>query len=173
MVYLILTLVLLSAVHFAYEMIVAPSLRLAGRYRLFALRDELRTLKAAGVLEEQHFRHLEDSLNALVRSFDAVNLTLLLRWRHVLRHDAAFRERVERRLRTLDECENPAARRIRAQSVRVAVDALAINCGGGFLYLMPVLLLVRGFSTAKGLVRSLASIPESDWNRVGPLRAKN
>src|SRR5262245_37669523 len=141
MIYLFWAMFFLSVLHFVYEMIVAPSLRMAARYRLFALRDELRTLKASGALEEQHFRYLQDSLNALIRALDAFNLSLLIRWEHLLRRDTAFRARVEERLKVLDECSNTAALRIRAESVRIALEGFVINCGGGLLYLAPVLFL--------------------------------
>lgn len=166
MIYLILALLFLSVLHFVYEMIVASSLRSAARLRLFALRDELRALKARGELEGPQFRDLQDSLNALINSLDAVNLRLLLRWERLLQQDAAFRARVEARLKAADAGSSPAADRIRTQSVHIALEVLAINCAGGLLYLAPLVFVLRGFSRIKDLVRSLASIPEADWSRV-------
>ena len=168
MIYLIASLVLLSIFHFVYERVVAPSLRLSARHRLFALRDRLRKLKmtAGNELDDRHFRYLQDSLNALIRMLDVFDLSLLVRLRNLSRLDADLRARVEERSRVLDNCNVPEALEIRKKSIRIAFDTLAINCGGGLIYFAPLLCAVNGYSRLKHLVRSLASMSHADLSRI-------
>ena len=61
----ILVLLALAVFHFVYESILAPSLRLSLRFRLFALRDEARQLKIECVdsLNDAHCVFLQASIN--------------------------------------------------------------------------------------------------------------
>jgi hypothetical protein len=168
MIYIIAALFVLSVLHFAYEMIVAPSLRCSVRHRLFALRDQLRKLKMTpgNQLDDRHFAYLQDSLNALIRTLDGFNLSLLVRLRTLSGQDAAFRARVEERSRVLDDCVVPEALDVRRKSVQIALEAFAINCGGGLIYLAPLLFAFNSCSRVKPLVRALASVPDSDLSRI-------
>jgi hypothetical protein len=168
MMYVISALFFLSVLHFVYETLVAPSLRLSARHKLFALRDQLRALKmtAGTELDDPHFDYLHDSLNALIRTLDNFNLSLLIRLRNLSSGDAGLRARVEERCKVLDDCAMPEALEIRKKSVRIALEAFTINCGGGLIYFAPLLFAVNSYSRVKQLVRTLASMSDSDMSRI-------
>jgi hypothetical protein len=168
MIHAVAVLLFLCCFHFLYEMIVAPSLRLNLGFRLFALRDQLRRLKmtAADELDDRHFHGLQDSLNALVRTLDVFDLSLLVRLRNLAKQDAAFRARVEARASVLDGSDMPEFLEIRKRSIRIALEALAVNSGGWIVYLIPVLFAVSFYSRVKILVRAFASISGPDLCRI-------
>src|SRR5687767_577256 len=99
MAYLLAVLVLLSIIHFVYESIIAPSLRLSLRYKLFALRDEIRELKMAygNLFADRHFHYMQDSLNALLSVLDRFDLAALIAVGRELKQDPELRKRVEMR----------------------------------------------------------------------------
>ncbi len=57
---------------------------------------------------------------------------------------------------SLDQCDIPDVRRIRAQSMRIAMRAVAINNGGLLLYTLPVALALYACSSVRRRFSRLA-----------------
>ncbi len=74
----------LAIIHFIYEGIIAPSMRLHYRYRLFTLRDELRFLKAT------HKDELPDEVFILLQNILNNSITLLHRVNFVAVYDDEY-----------------------------------------------------------------------------------
>jgi hypothetical protein len=170
MVYLLAALILLSIVHFAYESIIAPSLRLSLRYKLFALRDEVRELKMVygSSLADRHFHYVQDSLNALLSVLYRFDLAALMALEHELKHNTELRKRVEVRAVGLDDCAIAEVKLIREKTFRIAVQALIVNNGFWAVCAVPVLAASWGVAKLKRLIRESVSLSESDIQRAIP-----
>ena len=168
MIYIIASVLLLAVFHFVYESIIAPSMRLELKHRLFALRDRLRRLKLAARddLDDRHFHYLQDSINGLIRALDHLDLALLHRLRSARLHDATLTSRVDSRSRILDECRIPEAVEIRGKTFRIAIEALAVNSGAWIVYLVPLLVAAAGYAEVKRLIGSVISMPPPDLLRL-------
>jgi hypothetical protein len=170
MTYTLIVLVVLAALHFSYESIIAPSLRLRLRYRLFELRDRARNLKIqhGHSLRDRHFDYLQDSINGVISVLYQFDLAALVTIARELRSNAELRDLVATRAKALDDCPIPDARKIRYESCRIAAYAVAVNNGAWTLFVAPVAAAYIGFSAIKSLIRQATSLPERDIQRAIP-----
>lgn len=174
MSYLIIAIVVCAILHFVFEAIVAPSLRLDLRYRLFALRDELRSLKIEHTeqLDRKHFEYLHESINVTIAFLNRFDIATITKINQLVEHDAELRQRVEARSKILDDCGLKSVKEIRRKTVRIAGAAFLTNSGAWGLYLLPVAVIAACFSAAKHLarqqVKTLTALPEAELERRFP-----
>lgn len=170
MIDLIFIIAFLALFHFVYESILAPSFRLSLRFKLFALRDELRALKieCGARLDDKHFHFLQDSINALISVLFRVDITLMAIAVQSYKTDPEFRRRVDERAKILDDCTVEPAREIRRKSLWIFAQALAVNCGIFFTIVAPIAIGHAGYSEIKSRVRKVASLSEQDFKRFAP-----
>jgi hypothetical protein len=170
MTYVIPGIACAAVLHFIYESIIAPSLRLKLRFELFALRDELRLLKidCGHRLDDRLFDHLQASLNTLIRVLPRMDLTTLAAVKRELRTNPQVREQVEARSKVLDECGIPKLREIRSRSLQVAAKAFAVNGGGWGIYLLPLLLPLVSYAGIRKAIKASLLLSEPDLNKVAP-----
>jgi hypothetical protein len=183
MEYALTALIVMAFYHFIYESIIAPSARLKLRFKLLALRDQLRSLKIASAheFEDRHFSHLQDSFNRLIALLSRFDLATVHRVESEIERNPELKARAASRAAILDDCKVAEAQQIRVASLEIATQALAINSGGGWLvYGVPFLLLLFAhlavylglsswFSVLARRVKSVISIPEADIEKVVPL----
>src|SRR5438445_3942194 len=131
---------ILAILHFWYEGILSPSLRLEIRYRLFELRDEARLLKIrrGNDFEDKHFHYLQDSLNGLIRNLGRIDLAMLTSFTIKLKEDKEFRARMEARSKILDDCKVEEGRAIGKRGQNLMKRAAGINTAGGSFYMFPI-----------------------------------
>lgn len=164
---IIICLVLLAIFHFVYEGLIAPSVRHALRLKLLALRDELRKLKieSPGALENQHFMNLQDSINMLIAFFPHLDLAAFVSMGRAIQKDSGLRVRIDRRARSLDDCEDPRLKDIWRRSLGIAAQTIATNSGIALVISAPFALALMGLSEIRKRLRAFASISESDFRR--------
>ncbi|MEJ0036462.1 MAG: hypothetical protein WDO68_10300 [Gammaproteobacteria bacterium] len=148
MIYLMQALMFTAAFHFVYESIVAPEMRSDLRIELRRLREELRAVEGRYPerANRRCFSDLAASLEGLLASLDRFAIVAMLLMERESRGDPKARQEMERRVASLDQCDIPEVRDIRARSVRIAMRAVAINNGGLLLYTLPVALVLAAYS---------------------------
>lgn len=168
MEYAVFFLGLLAIVHFIYEGIVAPSYRLEQRYKLFGLRDELRMLKIRqrDGLPGKHFHYLQDAINGLIRNIERIDVTMLIALTIKRRTDKEFRERMEARAKTLDDCHLREAMDIRARGVKIIEHALSANNGAWVFYIIPIAIAIACYKKTARAVKSIMALSEPDIEKV-------
>jgi len=168
MTYLIFTFGALVLLHFVYEGIIAPSLRLNLRFRLFQLRDELRMLKIrhGSDFDDKHFHYLQDGVNNLLSGLPRIDITLLVRVMNEIASDKQLKQRMDARAKILDDCKLDDARRLRKQSIEIVERALTINSGAWVLYVLPIALAAVCYKSTIKTLRSLTALSQSDFAKV-------
>jgi hypothetical protein len=167
----------LGLFHFLYESIIAPSIREVLRYKLFALRDDLRQLKhdEPNACSDEVFVILQESLN------NSINLTKIVTWRlinqikHLIANNPIVRAEVERRRRILASCPSQLVRQIREKQLDLLIWATAVNNGGALFYvwlLLPFFVIFwaiqrwkRGIAAAFRQVEVVIDLPEEQYKR--------
>jgi hypothetical protein len=170
----IIALLALAVFHFIYESILAPSLRLSLRFRLFVLRDEVRQLKLACVesLHGQHLAFLQDSIDGLTLMLNHVDIASLVGVGLESRRDPTFLEQARERARMLDDCTELRVREIRKQTLKIAAEALVVNSGAWVvLFFAPWIIASIGYSEAKRRFSVLASLNSREFKRVSPVES--
>jgi hypothetical protein len=157
--------------HFVWESILAPSLRLNLRFELFALRDKLRNLKLSQPnLTDEAFRSVEDGIHSSLRILYDIDIPLLLHCDALVKKDIKLQERIAKRRALVVEANCPELNEI-IVSVRKKVEAAAcFNSGGWFLYLVPIAFVVFCFRRMFSPIVSLLYIPQSELERFVPHR---
>lgn len=166
----LIVLAILTLIHFLYESVIAPSLRFSLRLKLFALRDDLRTLKIerGAELSDEVFLDLQDTINGAVLRLKHIDLSLLKAANEAIEHDEKLKKRVRQRIAMFEASPVSEIREIRRRSFDLIDHALAINSGGLLLYLVPIVIGFFFADRARALVVSVFSLPENDLNKIAP-----
>jgi hypothetical protein len=163
--FLIVLLFSLALFHWAYEGAIAPSWRLGLRYKLFAVRDDLRNVaerKGIG-LSEPAIQFLEESINSVIEHMREVNFGFLWSFRNRVESDKSFCRRVEFRAGIVDAMDQPDFREIRRRYNRIYREVLTANSGAWFLYLVPCVYCVLCWKWLRVVVKKIALLPESEF----------
>jgi hypothetical protein len=161
---------LLAIIHFVYEAILAPSFRLKLRCDLFLLRDELRSLKVdhAEMLDDKHFTYLQDSINSIILMIPRFEIGTVAMINRELEKDKSLEEKVQKRVKLLDDCAIPEVAVIRKKSLHLAFKALLINGGMCFLYILPMAILSVLYKAVANSIRAVISVPKPDLDKIAP-----
>jgi hypothetical protein len=168
---LIIILAALALYHFVYEAIVAPSIRLHLRNKLFVLRDEIRGLKASGNLEVedgQAFWYVHDGINYFLDRLPSLTLASRSAVEAAYRNNQELRQLVAERKALLERCANPQIKDIFERTALVVEEAFIVNAGGWFVYLVPLAVLLFTIGRLNRLASSLVLTPTKDTQRLLP-----
>lgn len=171
MTYLFLVILSLAIIHFLYEGIIAPSLRLNLRYRLFALRDELRTLKQqhGDSLPNDVFMSLQSAINNAILLLHRVNVEVVSKTEAAIHNDKQLAKRIEERIALIENCGVKEVRVVQAKACRTLREALLVNNGGWLIYIVPIFMLVFSASRLTNFAKEAIAIPENELERIMPI----
>lgn len=159
---LILILIAVSIAIFIYESIILPSIRLKIRYKLFALRDKLRTLKVEREdFEDLPFKYAQESMNmalAYLRHFDIASFIEAERF---FKQHPAIYKKATKRCEVLDSCKIEEFQVIRHQYIGTLVLASAANSFGllvlFLITIVPVIIIFKWFKVIKSKAIEISS----------------
>ena len=165
---LILTFAVLAILHLVYEGIIAPSIRLKLRYRLFSVRDELRRLKSKETkFSEKLFDATQGQINTGLRMLHRTDIEMLWRVHNALTEEEVM-ERVRAHERLLKDIENVNIAKLSDAIGRIARQAFETNCGAWNLYIIPIAVLWICFGEVTRLVRGLLQLPAGVLEAIAP-----
>lgn len=167
---IIIALAILSMLHFVYDGIILPSIRLYLRNELFELRDELRRFKIDSYVEEesQAFDFLHDGVNNFLNSLPVVSLVMVFNVSREIERNDKLRKKAKQRLNTIEKCENQDLKDIYKRVNYVVLMAFVSNTGLGLIYILPVAIIYHSYSRLKVLIKDMLAMPSSDANRLIP-----
>jgi hypothetical protein len=170
MSYLILSMAILAVIHFIYESIIAPSLRLSIRYELFCLRDQLRQLKIehGDELDDKHFCYLQDSINTIISALPRIEIVAIAHMKTVLENDDELRNRLNVRQEILDDCIIPEMTEIRRKSIALSIRALGVNGGMWSVYIIPIMAVGGVYRSIERRIKALVSLSDLDIDKIAP-----
>jgi hypothetical protein len=142
MEYLLLAPFLTAFIQKVYYSDFAPEMRRRLASGLRRLLEELRAVerKYPAHADRQCIRDLRESLGNLLDALDRFGVVVLWLIGRESRGNPDGKRRVDARMARLAQCDIPEVRDIRARSVRIAMQAIAVNNGGLLLYTWPALI---------------------------------
>jgi hypothetical protein len=160
----------LALLHFVYEGILAPSFRLHLRFRLFALRDELRRIKVVKgeTLDGNVFAYVQEKINVGLKVLSRTDIELVWRTHMLINENPALANRIERRIRLVRDCPLDEIISIDRQVGRVAIMAFTVNSGMWAIYVVPLILAAICLRGLVVTVKKLLFIPEGEVDSVLP-----
>lgn len=177
MAILIFSIIILSFYHFIYEVIVLPTLRLEIRYKLFNLRDRLRTLKIKNKdnIPSVVFDHLNQSINSSINHLPYFKVSLLIEAKREFEINKSLQEKVEKRVRLVDSCQVEEIQKISQDTIKYSMNAFIVNTGSWVIYLLPffiiIYILIQINIVAFGLGKQIQKIsytPDYEFEKLIP-----
>jgi hypothetical protein len=137
--YVFLIFFLGSIGHYVYQSMIAPSLRDVLRASLRQLGRQLRLLEAGSPASSPGFGDLHESHERLLDALDRISLVALLEVDRDLRGNPALRQQVTARSAFFDRPGLGELGHIRTRTLRIAMQAIAVNNGGAIFWILPVM----------------------------------
>jgi hypothetical protein len=146
---------LVSGFYFIYEGIILPSMRLSMRYKLFAIRDRLRDLKAEkpDELKDDAFKYLHDGINNTIRILPILSLSIFFEIIKEYRKNRAIGEKAERKAHVLDTCDLPEVRTITGELVDCTFKTIFINSAGWAIWIAPFAIVAYVITLMVGAIK--------------------
>lgn len=150
----------MAAVHFIYERILLPSVRLQYRNRLFELRDTVRNqiinhssdddLKAAQLIHE--------ALNNAINRLHLMTLPNRVRAQRRLSANPEIQARIRREVELFNRCSNEVLNSTIQQSVQVLEKVLFFNSLMLLIYTFPIFLTIKLVATVVSTAAQLVNM---------------
>lgn len=165
---LFIALICFALLHFIYEGILVPSLRLKYRFKLFYLRDELRYLQVvhSDKLTGELYNYLQDSINISLKFLHQIDLKTII-WAYMSTDDnELLNKEINARLRLLRECPIKEVRDIGRQVFECAGYLVLVNNGALFFYVIPIIFIGLFAKNLKALIKNFVTIPENEIAKI-------
>ena len=172
---ILLIIALIIAVwHFFYEGIIAPSVRMKLRNRLFCLRDELRRAKSEGIAaeDEEAFWFVHDGINNFLNRLPYLIVEKTKRLREQYNSDEQMRAIIKEHSDKIANLKSPVIRSVFDKTNDVIRDTLMINAGGWFIYIVPLALVVILTGSITRKAKSILLTPKQEIERIMPQQGR-
>ena len=172
---LLLTIVLvLACVHLAYEMIVAPSLRLVLKFKLFALRDRARYAQRAATTDAEKAAAclITEGLDRTMLGLRRLSLAAVVRASDAYSNNEAIRNEVDFEIGFIDSHGSSELKSIHREANNVFIMAAAVGSGGLMFYMVPAVLMIVFFGRLMQAAQTFFFADDGlDWTGGGRLTA--
>ncbi len=166
--WMLVAVALLSAWHYVWDGIIAPSLRAEYRFKLFALRDRLRELKYQERIDVDLFEFLEESINTTIRFLPSFSIASLAESRRMIEHDPELSRRIEERLNRVQQSSNPEIKSILLGIVDIGYRTLTANSGSWYAFLIPLAGAIIPIRFAQYWVERFVALTEKEIDNALP-----
>ncbi len=132
-----------AAVHFIYERIVQPSIRLHFRNQLFSVRDAVRNEIISGDLDKANLAAanlIHQGLNNTINRLHLLTLGNKFRAQKKFENDQGLRDRIKKNALVLEDCSNTVLKQAMKQSLIIMDKSLICNNFLFLLYSWPIFL---------------------------------
>jgi len=157
----------LAVVHFIYEGIVLPSIRLSLRYKLFALRDELRWLKIdkSSEVNNESFAYLQSAINNSIKLLPAINVKALFSVNKIFEKNPELLKIAKERFEFVYANSTDKMRSIMKDNFKIFTYAFIANNMILFIYLLPIVIIAVSLRNSLNFIKinmkHILSVPES------------
>lgn len=169
MAYLIIIFTFAAVWHWVWENIVLPERRHRGRFRLLEMRDEIRDLMYANSGDAalmQAAEILDVRISNMVAYQRLISFSAMRRIKKDLESNPELRNKVERRIKIVNDCEHEVIRKIDDDLVTETLGAVMSNSGAWGIYLVPLLFgfmaINKCYAWIQPLVESATAAPKSE-----------
>lgn len=170
MTILISIIVVITLVHFIYEGIFAPYIRLRLRNRLFEIRDGLRLLIVDGVSKEDELalKFVHDGVNNFIDRLPALTIVNTSRMERSFRDNDELQRSLKKDIDAVMRCRDKRITDAFRDVNNVLERAMIANAGGWMIYLVPAAMLLIAAKQLSKFVSSLVLSPEYQVDKFIP-----
>ena len=164
---ILLIIVILSIFHFIYEGIVAPTLRVYQRNKLFVLRDKLREIDYQELKgnDKYAYEYIERGLNNIISNLPKLNSYSFHRYIEKIEKDSKLKKEITTRSEKIKQTSIQDLKEIYEEAGKVTYDTVCINSGAWFIYLIPIVLSILFFSKGLRLAKDFFVTPNDQTEK--------
>lgn len=159
---LLIVIAWLALLHFVYEAIIAPSVRVSLRNKLFTARDELRSIKIEGIHpeDEKAFWLVEHGINTSLRCVHQMLPSSQAAALEAYRCDPGLRAELDDAVAQVQGSSDPRIAKTFNHVVDVVQEAYIVNSGGWAIYAVPLAVMLMMLSQFKRMVTRVLVMPD-------------
>lgn len=141
LVFFVMTIV--AIVHYFFQSVVLPTLRMAARYDLFELRDRLRKIKATNSqLSNEVYNIVDQNISNSIAISPQYDLGQLIKFKQAVKANPKLIKHAEALRNKVENCPIQEVKEISYASSRILTKTLFKNSAMLILYLSPILLVL-------------------------------
>ena len=158
----------LAAWHFLADGILAPTLRMSLRNKLFAQRDQIRYILCSAKLSKAELRaakHVEDSICNFINSLHRINLITVYRFNQFVKENPKVKTYIKQDYSELVSDSSEEIKKVIINVGKIYSDAMFINSVGWFIYLIPIVVGMASVEIIRDTGKRLVITPIKDINK--------
>ena len=165
---ILILMTLVAMFHFVYEGIIAPSIQVGLRNKLFVVRDEIRRAKIENVepANEEAFWYVHDGINGWLTRIPLVTLTNQFAAIRAYRTEPELRKNVDMRVALVKGCSDDRVKAAKEKASFIIWEASIANSGGWLVYLVPIAVVLATFKNMKRFATGLLLSPEKTTEKL-------
>lgn len=135
----------LVMLHFVYEAIFGPTLRLKTRHELFAIRDNLHDIKLGELSGEDKkiVKLMDGAINHALDRMPQMTLYNSYKMQQEYKNNSKLKEFVDDLQTALSNTQNEGIKEIDNKLDEITIKIFIINMGGVLIYLIPLYYLIK------------------------------
>lgn len=160
-----------AVLHFIYEAMVAPSIRLHLRMEFFKLRDKLRKLKFEGntdLANEEIYDLLQGNINTCIKFLPSLDVKLFFHFYQIIRMDPGLEKSLKKKVAILDNCKTKEVRKLKSRYRRLNLMTFVSNNGMFFLPIIFTFMPVCFYLCLKIQIREFMHLSERKIVEIDP-----
>lgn len=167
--------ILLAILHFIYESIVLPTLRLKLRFKLFELRDSLYRMAIEDKINsnDKNFEHIEKSIDNTIRHLPYMTFSTVYEAGVFYKNNPEIKKEVEKKIDAIENIKNEALKNIHHKCIQYSINSLLLNSASWIIYVLPILIIYKilkslGLSIFKigKTIQSLTVTPQHQFEKL-------
>jgi len=164
----------LSIWHFVYESLVAPTIRLHLKNRLFAIRDELRKVDVQSLSHEEvrAFNFVHTGINNFINRLPNITISNMFKVQLELIRNVNKKKMLDDHVQSVLNCRNQNILTAFSNTNSVIENAFIANMGAWFIYILPIALLMGALKKMSSLLPEIVMFPSKDVDRLIPGKAR-
>ncbi len=181
---LIITFIILSLLHFIYESIIAPSIRLKQRHELFILRDQINDIELENNLsnnDKRVIQILEQQINNTLDRMNAITLYNVYYVNKEYKNNDYLQKEFNKKKEIIKNIENKEIKEINIALSYISIKIFMTNIAAWLIYLVPVaiplVLIIMLGNKIKNflfkLIQELLLIPNKNLENIDFLYKKS
>ena len=160
----------LAVIHFIYDGIILPSIRLHLQNRIFALRDEIRWIKITRpeLINEELFKYLQNAINNTINFLPSITLSSFIFIMRTFKKNPELYERAEKITNFIDKNSTSEIKNIVKRVQKIFRYAFLANSFVIFIYTCILSIPLAIVFSLHQRLRDIINIPKSEVTRPIP-----
>jgi len=161
----------LVMLHFIYDRIILPTIRLHLRNRLFELRDEVRSImiEEGRTERDEAFMFVHDGICKFLNRLPEITIHLKVELEKEFQSNEKLRVRTKERIELISQSGNDRLMGLFNEANLVVEKAFIANMGVWFFYLVPIALCLASITKLSDIAKELVAMPTRETESLIPI----